>query len=72
METFVIHPKDQAQQKALQTFLEGSNIPYENEPEIDETERILANPAMAKRLDESIKNIEQGNVTSVKLEDLWK
>jgi len=72
METFVIHPKDQAQQKALHTFLEGSNIPYENEPEIDETERILANPVMAKRLDESIKNIEQGNVTSVKLEDLWK
>lgn len=72
METFVIHPKDQAQQKALQTFLEGSNIPYENEPEMDETERILANPVMAKRLDESIKNINQGNVTSVKLEDLWK
>lgn len=72
METFVIHPKDQEQQKALQTFLEGSHIPYENEPEIDETERILANPVMAKRLDQSIKNIEQGNVTSVKLEDLWK
>ncbi|HEX8462506.1 MAG TPA: hypothetical protein VF623_13795 [Segetibacter sp.] len=72
METFVIHPKDQAQQKALQTFLNGSNIPYENEPEIDETERILANSVMAKRLDESIKNIEQGNVTAVKLKDLWK
>lgn len=72
METFVIHPKDQAQQKALQTFLDGSNIPYENEPEMDETERILANPVMAKRLDQSVKNIEQGNVTSVNLEDLWK
>jgi hypothetical protein len=72
MESFIVHPKDQAQQKALQTFLEGSNIPYENEPEMDETERILANPVMAKRLNESIKNIDQGNVTSVKLEDLWK
>lgn len=72
METFVIHPKDEAQQKALQTFLEGSHIPYENEPQMDETERILANPVMAKRLDESLKNIEQGNVTSIKLEDLWK
>lgn len=72
METFVIHPKDQAQQKALQTFLDGSNIPYENEPEMDETERIFANPVMAKRLDQSIKNIEQGNVTLVNLEDLWK
>jgi hypothetical protein len=72
METFIIHPKDQAQQEALQTFLEGSHIPYENEPGMGETERILANPVMAKRLDESIKNIDQGNVTSIKLEDLWK
>lgn len=40
METLVIHPKDQAQQKALQTFLEGYHIPYQNEPEMDETERI--------------------------------
>jgi hypothetical protein len=70
METFIIHPKNQAQQKALQTFLESSNIPYENEPELDETERILANPVMAKRLDQSIKNIEQGNVTSIELDDL--
>lgn len=72
MGTFVIHPKDQEQQKALQTFLDGSHIPYENEPGMDETERILANPVMAKRLDESIKNIDQGNVTPIKLEDLWK
>jgi len=72
METFVIHPKDQAQQKALQTFLESSHIPYENEPDLDETERILANPVMAKRLDESIKNIEQGNLMSIKLKDLWR
>lgn len=72
METFIVQPKDQAQQKALQTFLEGSHIPYENEPATDETQRILANPVMAKRVDESLKNIEKGNVTSIKLEDLWK
>ncbi len=72
METFLIHPKNQEQQTALQTFLEGSHIPYEQEPEIDETERILTNPVMVKRLDNSIQNVEQGNVTSIKLEDLWK
>lgn len=52
--------------------MEGSLIAYEQEPEVDETERILANPVMAKRLDNSIQNIEQGNTTSIKLEDLWK
>ncbi len=72
METFVIYPKDQAQQKALQIFLEASHIAYEKEPDLDETERILANPVMAKRLDDGIQNIELGNITSIKLEDLWE
>ena len=38
----------------------------------DETERILRNPVMTRRLNESIKNIEQGNVIAIKLKDLWK
>ncbi|HEY9342753.1 MAG TPA: hypothetical protein VIQ23_14305 [Hanamia sp.] len=35
----------------------------------NETDRILANVVMTKRLN---KNIERGNVTAIKLEDLWK
>ena len=72
METIVIHPENEAQQKALQIILDGFQIPYDQEPAIDETERILRNPVMTKRLNESIKDIESGNVTAIKLEDLWK
>ena len=72
METIIVHPQNENQQKALQIILDGFQIPYEEEPAVDETERILANPVMTKRLKESIKNIEEGNVTSIKLEDLWK
>jgi hypothetical protein len=50
METFVIHPKDQAQQKALQTFLEGSNIPYENEPKPMKQNAYLLIPSWQKGL----------------------
>ncbi len=72
METIIIHPQNEDQQKALQILLDGFQIPYEQEPATDETERIIANPAMTKRLNESIKNIEEGNITSMNLEDLWK
>ncbi|MEP6512446.1 MAG: DUF2683 family protein [Parafilimonas sp.] len=72
METIVVHPQNEVQQKALQIILDGFQIPYDQEPLMDETERILANPVLTKRLNESIQNIEQGNVTAIKLEDLWK
>ena len=72
METIIIHPQNEVQQKALQIILDGFEIPYEQEPIMDETEHILANPIMTKRLNESIKNIEQGNVTNMRIEDLWK
>ena len=72
METIVIHPQNENQQKALQMILEGFQIPYDQEPVTDETDRILANPATASRLNDSIRNIEKGNTISIKLEDLWK
>jgi len=72
MEALIIHPENESQQKALQVILDGFQIPYEEEPESDETEWILSNPEMAERLNSSIKNIEGGNVTIIKMEDLWK
>lgn len=72
METLIIHPENESQQKALQVILDGFQIPYEKEPETDETERTLSNPQNADRLNKSIKNIEEGNVTVIKMEDLWK
>jgi hypothetical protein len=72
METIIVHPQNEVQQKALQIILDGFEIPYEQEPITDETECILANPVMTKRLNESIKNIEQGNITIKRIEDLWK
>ena len=72
MDSIIIHPENERQQKALQLILDGFQIPYEEEPEIDETQRISSNPEMAERLNRSIKNIQEGNVTVIKMEDLWK
>jgi hypothetical protein len=38
METIIIHPENEAQQKALQLILEGFKVPYEKEPISDSTQ----------------------------------
>jgi uncharacterized protein DUF2683 len=38
----------------------------------DETDRILANPAMVKRLEGSRKQIKTGKGIKVTLDDIWK
>jgi hypothetical protein len=72
METFVIHPKDEAQQKALQTFLESSHIPYEHEPEMNETEYLSSTEANKKRLDAAIESHKKGEGIKMNLDDIWK
>lgn len=72
MDTLIVLPESESQQKALQVILDGFQIPYEEEPETDETERIVSNPKVAERLNKSIKNIQEGNVTIIKMEDLLK
>ena len=38
----------------------------------DETDRILANPAMTKRLEESRQQIINGQITKLSLGEIWK
>ena len=42
------------------------------EKKMDETDRILANPAMVKHLDESIQQIKDGKGIKMSLDDIWK
>jgi len=43
------------------------------EKQSNETDRILANPAMVKRLDESIQQIKDGKGVKISLDDdIWK
>ena len=38
----------------------------------DETERLMSNPAMMKRIENSQSEIAQGNGKSISLDDVWK
>jgi len=43
-----------------------------SEKKMDETERILANPAMVKRLEESRQQFFDGKGVKISLDDIWK
>jgi hypothetical protein len=70
MSTLTIHPKDEAQEKALKAIFEAFSIKYEKE--LDETEYLMASEANQKDLDESIQQIDAGQGVKIALEDLWK
>jgi len=43
-----------------------------SDKKMDETDRIMANPAMVKRLEESRQQLQDGKAITVSLDDLWK
>ena len=70
MAILTIHPKDEAQEKALKTIFESFSIKYEKE--FDETEYLMSSKANYEALDESIAQLNAGNGVKISLEDLWK
>jgi hypothetical protein len=73
METLIVKPNSKEQLTALKAIMKALKVDFKTEKKMDETERILANPAMVKRLDESIKQIQDGKGIKVSLDDdIWK
>jgi nickel-dependent lactate racemase len=72
MQTLIAHTNNKKKLTALKAVFEAMEIEYEIEDSEDETERILKNPVNTKHLNESIKQVEEGKLTAIKIEDLWK
>ena len=70
MSTLTIHPKDEAQEKALKAIFEAFDVKYEKA--LDETEYLNASEANRKSLNESIEQLDAGKGMNVSLDDLWK
>ena len=72
METIVIHPENEAQQKALQMILDGFKVPYEKEPILDATAYLVSTKANKSWLDTALSEANGGEGVAIKLEDIWK
>lgn len=75
METIIIHPKSQNKLQEIKGILKALKVDFEIkrlEELMDETAYLSSSSANKKHLNDSIKNIKKGNVTKVKLEELWK
>jgi hypothetical protein len=70
MSILTIHPKDEAQEKALKAIFDAFEIRYEKE--LEETEYLAASAANKELLDKSIGELEAGKGTKVSFDDLWK
>jgi hypothetical protein len=70
MSTITVHPKDEAQEKALKAIFDAFEIRYEKE--LDETEYLAANEANKEVLDASVQELESGKGIKVSFDDLWK
>ena len=72
METLIVQPKTKEQLAALKAIMKALKVDFKTEKKMDETERILSNPAMVKWLEESEQQIREGKGVKVSLDDIWK
>jgi hypothetical protein len=72
METIIIHPENEAQQKALELILDGFKVPYESEPSSDATDYLLSTKANKEWLNTAMSEAKNGEGVEIKLGDLWK
>jgi len=70
MSILTIHPKDEAQEKALKAIFEAFSIKYEKE--LDETEYLKVSEANAIALNKSIEQLDADKGVKISLDDLWK
>ncbi|WP_259069002.1 DUF2683 family protein [Mucilaginibacter sp. X4EP1] len=70
MSTLTIHPKDEAQERALKAIFDAFSVKYEKE--LDETEYLMSSEANRKALDKSIQELGAGKGVKLSLDDLWK
>lgn len=77
MKTLIVHPKTLNELKKIQEILKNLKVNFEIIPSSreklsDETDYLNASISNKKRLEDSIKNVEKGNVFNINIEDICK
>ncbi len=72
MKIVAAYPQNKQQEKAIIAVFKALNVPFEEEPVIDETAYLLSNKTNKKRLLQAINSKNAVNGVAVKVDDLWK
>ena len=70
METIIVHPKNNEEQKVIKAFLEALKIKFENLKKTSNQSDY--DPEFVASMERSIKDAKEGKVTRIKLDDVWK
>ena len=71
METIIVHPKNNEEQKVIKAFLKALKIKFENlKTKPEDTSDY--NPEFVASMERSIQDAKEGKVTRMKLDDIWK
>ena len=70
METIIVHPKNNEEQKVIKAFLQALKIKFENLK--NKSEENDYNPEFVASMERSIQDAKEGKVTRIKLDDIWK
>ena len=70
METIIVHPKNNEEQKVIKAFLEALKIKFENPK--NKLEQNDYDPEFVATMERSIQDAKDGKVTRIKLDDIWK
>ena len=70
--TYIAHPINEEQEKAVKAILDALKVPYDTEPDLDETQHLFSTEANREALNESLSQIEHGKTVEIKLDQIWK
>jgi hypothetical protein len=72
MTTLTIHPNTSDQETAIRIFLDALHVDYKASEDLDDTSYLLSSVANAEHLKKSIEQGQNGEVTKLHLDDIWK
>jgi hypothetical protein len=70
METIIVHPKNNEEQKVIKAFLEALKIKFENLK--NKSEEASYSPKFVEMVEQNRKDYKAGKGIKINLDDIWK
>lgn len=72
MNTLIVHPRTADEETAIRIFLDALHVAYRADDTEDDTAYLLSSGANAEHLKKSFEQGQNGELTALSLDDVWK